>query len=55
MSLTVAAVFLVALCAVIVIWIKRTRDRNVVEEHSITPDELHTLLASSREIGRAHV
>ena len=47
MSLTVAAVFLVALCAVIVIWIKRTRDRNVVEQHSITPDELHTLLASS--------
>ena len=50
MSLTVTAACLVALCAAIVIWIKRTRDRNVMEQHSITPDELHTLLASTQEV-----
>ena len=50
MSLTVTAICLVALCAAIVIWIKRTRDRNVMEQYSITPDELHTLLASTQEV-----
>ena len=50
MSLTVTAVCLLALCVAIVIWIKRTRDRNVMEQHSITPDELHTLLASTQEV-----
>jgi rhodanese-related sulfurtransferase len=50
MSLVVTAACLVALCAAIVIWIKRTRDRNELEQHSITPDELHSLLASSQEV-----
>jgi rhodanese-related sulfurtransferase len=31
-------------------WIKRTRDRRELERYSITPEALHTLLASSREV-----
>jgi len=33
-----------------VIWIKRKRDRHDLELHSITPEALHTLLASKREV-----
>jgi rhodanese-related sulfurtransferase len=41
---------LVVLCPLIVIWIKRTRDRHVVEQHSITPEALHALLGSNQEV-----
>lgn len=50
MSLTLTVICLAVLCSLIVIWIKRTRDRHVVEQHSITPEALHTLLASNQEV-----
>jgi rhodanese-related sulfurtransferase len=50
MSLILTVIFVAVLCVLIAIWIKRTRDRHQLEQHSITPEELHTLLASSREI-----
>jgi rhodanese-related sulfurtransferase len=40
----------VLLCLSIVIWIKRTRGEHILEQHSITPEALHTLLASNQEI-----
>ena len=33
-----------------VYWIKRARDRRELEEHSITPEVLHGLLASNQEV-----
>jgi len=38
------------LCLAIVVWIKRTRDQRILEQHSITPEALHTLLASKQEL-----
>jgi hypothetical protein len=38
------------LCLSIVIWIKGTRNEQILEQHSITPEALHTLLASNPEI-----
>jgi rhodanese-related sulfurtransferase len=49
-SLITIVICLAALCSLIVIWIKRTRQRHVLEQHSITPEALHTLLASNQEI-----
>jgi len=31
-------------------WIKRARDQNMMEQHSISPEALHTLLASNQEV-----
>jgi rhodanese-related sulfurtransferase len=31
-------------------WIKRAKDRRELEQYSITPEALHTLLASNREV-----
>src|ERR1700739_4757808 len=52
MSLTLTAVCIAVLCALIALWIKRRRDRDrrEMEQHSITPDALHTALASNREL-----
>ena len=50
MFLTVTAVCVAVLCTSIVIWIKRTRDRHVMEHHSITPEALHALLALNQEV-----
>ena len=47
------AVTLIAICALvllIVLWIKRTKDRHEMEQHSITPEGLHTLLASNQDV-----
>jgi rhodanese-related sulfurtransferase len=49
MHLTLMAICLAVACVLIVIWIKRTRDRRDIELHSITAEALHTLLASNRE------
>jgi len=38
------------LCLAIVVWITRTRDQRILEQHSITPEALHTLLASKQEL-----
>ena len=50
MSLTLTAICVAALCLLIAIWIKRARDQNEMEQHSITPEALHTLLASNQEV-----
>ncbi|HEX4019981.1 MAG TPA: rhodanese-like domain-containing protein [Acidobacteriaceae bacterium] len=47
------AITLIAICAavlLIVLWTKRTRDRKELEQHSITPEALHSLLASNPDI-----
>ena len=50
MALIVVAVGLAALCLLIVIKIKQARDRDEMEEYSITPEALHDLLLSNREV-----
>ena len=50
MSLTLIAICVAVACLLIVIWIKRTRNRRVIEQHSITPEALHSLLASNQEV-----
>jgi rhodanese-related sulfurtransferase len=45
MTLTLAAIFLVALISFTVIGLKRRADRHEMEEHSITPEALYALLA----------
>jgi rhodanese-related sulfurtransferase len=50
MFLAVTAICVVVLCTAIVIWIKRTRDRQLLEQHCITPEALHALLASKQEV-----
>jgi hypothetical protein len=44
------AVCVAVACLLIVIWIKRTRDRREMELHSIAAEALHTLLASNQEV-----
>jgi rhodanese-related sulfurtransferase len=50
LTLTLAAICIVVLCPLIIIWNKRARDRREMELHSITPEALHTLLASNQEV-----
>jgi len=50
MFLTLAAVCAAVLCLLIVISIKRKRDRRDMDLHSITPEALHTLLASNQKV-----
>jgi rhodanese-related sulfurtransferase len=50
MSLALIAIGLVVLCLSIAIWIKRTRDEGTLEQHSITPEALHTVMTSNQEI-----
>ena len=50
MFLTLTAICVIVPSVLIVIWIKRTRDRYEVELQSITPEALHTLLASNQEV-----
>jgi rhodanese-related sulfurtransferase len=46
MFFALIATCVAVLSLITVLWIKRTRDRRELEMHSITPDALHTLLAS---------
>ena len=50
MPLTLAAICVGVVCLLIVIWFKRRRAERQMEQHSITPEELHTLLDSSNEV-----
>ena len=50
MSVTLTAICVAALCLLIAAWIKRTRHQDEMEQHSITPEALHTLLASNHEV-----
>jgi rhodanese-related sulfurtransferase len=45
---TLIAISLIVLA--VAYWIKRARDRRELEQHSITPEALHALLASNREV-----
>jgi len=47
---TLAAIGVAVPCLLIVIWVKRKRDRRDMELHSITPEALHTLLASNQKV-----
>jgi rhodanese-related sulfurtransferase len=49
-ALIAIVVCLVVLCPMLVIWIRRTRDRRVLEQHCITPEELRALLTSNQDI-----
>jgi rhodanese-related sulfurtransferase len=48
MIVTLIAIGVVVLA--IAYWIKRTRDRRELEQHSITPEALRALLAAEREV-----
>ena len=50
MFLALTAVCVVALCVLIAIRVKRTRDQNELERHSTTAEELHSMLAANREV-----
>jgi len=52
MSPAVTVICIVVICVSIVIWIKRKRDHDRLEmqQHSITPDALHEILASNHEL-----
>ena len=50
MSLILTAICVALVCLLMLIWIKRTRSRRVIEQHSITPEALHSLLASNQEV-----
>src|ERR1700688_5077659 len=50
MFLTLIAIGAAALGLLIVIRTKRARDRNEIEQHSIAPEALHTLLATNPEV-----
>ena len=50
MSLILTAICIASLCLLIPMWNKRTRDRQEWEQHSITPEALHTLLASNHDV-----
>lgn len=51
MSVAVLAACIVAICAAVVIWIKYSRIRALrqLEQHSITPDALHAMMASHQQ------
>ena len=50
MFLTLTAICVAAFCLLIASRIKRARDQSEMEQHSITPEALHTLLASNQEV-----
>jgi rhodanese-related sulfurtransferase len=46
----VTLIAIIAVVLAIAYWIKRTRDRRELEEHSITPEALRALLATDRGV-----
>src|SRR6267378_8104266 len=50
MTLTLAAIVVLSVCLLVVIWIKRTTGQREMGQHSIAPDALHGLLASKQEV-----
>src|SRR2546423_14267059 len=50
MSLTLITLGLVALSALIVLWLTRTKRRDDLEQHSITAEALHSLLESKQGV-----
>jgi rhodanese-related sulfurtransferase len=50
MSVALIAIGIAVLCLSIVAWIKHKRNQHILEQHSITPEALHALLASNQEL-----
>jgi rhodanese-related sulfurtransferase len=50
MPLTLAAICAGAACLVIAVWFQRARAQHELERHSITPEVLHTLLETNKEV-----
>jgi|SRR5579859_6611068 len=50
MALTLIIICLAVLCVAILVWTKRTGNRDDVEQHSITPEALHALLGSNQDV-----
>jgi rhodanese-related sulfurtransferase len=50
MSLILIVIFTAVLCLLIAIWIKRAKVQKEMEEHSITPEALHALMASKQDV-----
>ena len=50
MYLTLIIIICVAAVSLTAIWIKRTRDREELEQHSITPEALHERLVANQEV-----
>lgn len=48
MAVTLAVVC--ALVLLVVLWINRVKDRQKMEQHSVTPEALHILLASHQDV-----
>jgi len=49
-ALILAAICVSVACLLTVIWIKRTNNQDEMEQYSITPEALHTLLAANQEV-----
>jgi len=49
-TLILTAICLSLMCLLFVTWIKRTTNQREMEHHSITPEALHTLLATNRQV-----
>lgn len=50
MTLILTAICLSVMCLLIVTWMKRTTGQREMEQHSITPEALHALLAAHQEV-----
>jgi rhodanese-related sulfurtransferase len=50
MSLTLTVICIAVLFLLVFVWMKRKKDQNELEQHSITVEELHSLLASQHEL-----
>jgi rhodanese-related sulfurtransferase len=46
----IAISVVIVLCVSVAIWIKRTRDEQIVQQRSITAEALHALLAANQQI-----
>jgi len=49
-ALILAAICVSVTCGLIALQIKRSKDRRQLEEHSVTPEILHTLMASKQPV-----
>src|SRR5579863_6920990 len=46
----IVIVAVLLMCGLFVVWIRRARDQQMLERHSITAEALHTLFAGNHEI-----
>src|SRR5205814_6209160 len=50
MAFVLTGVCVAGICSLIVLWNKRKAEQNKMEQHSITPEALHVMLASNQEV-----